>query len=393
MTSFIERLIGRFIQYSGDLSDQNVRSRYGSFQGWLSIGVNTFLFLVKVVIGVWINSVSLIADGIHSLSDTATSVVVIVGFRVSRKPPDREHPYGHGRAEYIATLIISVLLIVTGVEFIQAGIRRIMDPADMQVGFWVILVVVLTILLKEGLAQIARSLGITIDSDALEADYWHHRTDAISSALVLVALIAGNFGFPALDGIAALGVSGILIYTGYDIARRAVDSLMGKPPSRELIHEIRNTARDVEHVLDAHDVVVHSYGQEKYINLHIEVNEDESPMTMHDAAERVENSLYERFRAHALVHIDPIDPDSEAVMKVRSELEHLVEDTDELVGFHELRVIDTETENAVYVDVMFGESLSDSRIQDTRERLRHHLRERFPDLEFHLQVTPIHRYK
>jgi len=393
MTSFIQRLIRRFIPDADQITDPDVRSRYGALEGWLSIVVNTFLFLVKALIGIFINSVSLIADAIHSLSDTATSLVVIIGFRVSRKPPDVEHPYGHGRAEYIATLIISILLIVIGVEFIQTGIRRIIEPVNLKVGIWVLLAVVLTVLIKEGMAQIARSMGITIESDTLQADYWHHRTDAISSGLVLVALIGGNFGIYFLDGIAALGVAGILIYSGYDIARRAVDSLMGKPPSREFIQKIRHTAREVQNVLDAHDIVVHSYGQEKYINLHIEVDENEAPMIMHDAAEEVENRLHDRFNAHAMVHIDPIETNSEEVRRVRDKTTELSEKMDEFLGFHELRVVHTDSEHAAYMDVMLQQSLTEEKVRKVLRTIQNELDRSFPDIAFHLHLTPMHRYK
>jgi len=393
MEKFTRWLAGKFIQDAQNTGDRSVRERYGLLEGWVSIILNTLLFGIKLAIGLIINSLSLIADAIHSLSDTATSVVVIVGFKISNKPPDPEHPYGHGRAEYISTLIISILLVVTGIEFIKSSINRITDPEVIKISIPLLIAVVFTIVLKELMGQFSRHLGLAIESDTLAADYWHHRTDAISSGLVLIALIGSQFGYTSLDGVAGLGVAAILMYTGYDIARNAIDSLLGKPPKPELIHKIRKLAKEVEYVLDAHDIVVHNYGQDQYINLHIEVEDNTDPMTMHDTAETVENLLSTQLNAYALVHLDPISPGSEDVKKVRKIMNDIQEDEEILQGFHEVRVVDSENHHIAIMDVMLKPQLSSQQINDYMQHLRKRLGEHLPDFEFRIQVTPIHRFK
>ncbi|MCF7804537.1 MAG: cation diffusion facilitator family transporter [Candidatus Marinimicrobia bacterium] len=386
-------IANRFIKDADNVTDGTVREHYGLLEGWVSIVLNFFLFVFKLIIGLTVNSLALIADAIHSLSDTATSIVVIVGFKISNKPPDREHPYGHGRAEYIATLIISILLVVTGIEFIQTGIKRIAEPVTIQIGIPLLAAVVFTIVIKEMMGQFSKHLGDAIDSDTLAADSWHHRTDAISSALVLVALIAGMFGLPSLDGVASLGVAGVLIYTGYDIARNAIDSLLGKPPKPELVRKIRRMAKEVEYVLDAHDIVVHNYGQGKFINLHIEVDESINPMLMHDTAEAVENCLGEALNAYALVHLDPIAPESEYVQRVRNTMNDIQEREPDLKGFHEVRVVDHENRHVAIMDVMLSPELSTTESQQYIQHLKSLLKDRLPDIEFRIQVTPLHRFK
>jgi cation diffusion facilitator family transporter len=390
LTNWIAR---RFINNYKDTANAKVRAKYGLLEGWISILGNTCLFAFKLVIGLLINSLALIADAIHSLSDTATSIVVIIGFRISSKPPDAEHPYGHGRAEYIATLIISILLIVTGIEFIRSSVLRITNPVEVNAGILAILAVLLTIVIKEGMGQISKHLGRAIESDALEADFWHHRTDAISSGLVMIALIASQFGLPALDGFGGLGVAAILMYTGYRIAREAVDTLLGKPPTPELVQRIRGLAKQVNHVLDAHDVAVHSYGHHRYINLHIEVNEKEPAIVIHDVAEEVENLLRHELNAYALVHVDPITLDSEEIQKVRKTMDNIVEEKDPLLGFHELRIVNSHGNNTAIMDVMLKQDLSSAKINQFLDYLKNTLQSTFPDLEFKLQRTPIHRYK
>lgn len=386
-------LARKFITDADNTQDRAVREQYGLLEGWASIFLNTFLFGFKLAIGLVVNSLSLVADAIHSLSDTATSIVVIVGFKISNKPPDPEHPYGHGRAEYISTLIISILLVVTGIEFIKSSIDRITTPEAINVTIPLLIAVFFTIVIKEMMGQFSKHLGLAIESDTLAADFWHHRTDAISSGLVIIALIAGKLGYPSLDGFAGLGVAGILMYTGYDIARNAIDSLLGKSPKPELIHKIRSLAQEVDEVIDAHDVVVHNYGQEQFINLHIEIDENTDPITMHNVAEDVENHLASTLNAYTLVHTDPIAPESEYVQQVRDAMHELTDQNEELRGFHEIRVVESDRYHTAILDVMLQQHLSETETQKFVRKLKTQLKAHLPNFEFRIQVTPIHRFK
>jgi len=181
-------------------SAQIYRTRIGVLQGWVSITVNVVLFVLKLVIGIMAGAVSVIADAVHTLSDVISSAIVIWGFKQAQKPADKEHPYGHGRAEYIATLIIAILLCVAGIEFIEAAFKRIRNPQLIEVKWWMVIVLAATIVFKEVTARYAKFLSSKVASGTLHADAWHHRTDAISSLLVVVAMIAGIYGYPAFDG-------------------------------------------------------------------------------------------------------------------------------------------------------------------------------------------------
>lgn len=393
MKAFTRWLAGLFIPDAEQLQDPGVRAQYGLLEGWLSIFLNFLLFAIKLVVGILANSLALIADALHSLSDSATSVVVIIGFKISSKPPDPEHPYGHGRAEYIATLIISILLIVAGIEFIRSAIRQIIEPEVIRAGLWVLLVVFMTILAKELMGRVSKIMGELITSDTLQADAWHHRSDAISSVLVLISLVGGMLGIHSLDGFGGLGVAAILIYSGIRIARNAVDSLLGTPPARELIERIRSLACSVDQVIDVHDITVHSYGQHRYINLHIEVSEREDPIMLHDIAEQVENRLHQDLNAYALVHLDPISVDSEEVRQLRMLMDDLCTTEENLHDYHELRVVDSEHHHLAIMDLMLQHGLSDEETEQVLDRLRQHLHQHFPEIEFRFRLTPIHRYK
>ena len=208
-----QSLTDKFIPDTKETSSQ-YRSRIGIFQGKISITVNSFLFIIKFTLGLTTGAISLIADAIHTLSDMITSLIVIWGFKQADKPADSKHPYGHGRAEYVATLIISVLLCVAGIEFIEVSIDRIKNPIISDPEWWMVGLIFFTILIKEFTARYAKFLSLKIASGLLHADAWHHRVDAISSTLVICALIAGKYGFTAIDGWVGLSVSLLLIYTG-----------------------------------------------------------------------------------------------------------------------------------------------------------------------------------
>ena len=194
-----ETLTNHFVPKTKE-SAQIYRTKIGVFQGWVSVFVNTILFILKITIGLMVGAVSVIADAVHTLSDVISSMVVIWGFKESEKPADVEHPYGHGRAEYIATLIIAILLCVAGIEIIEIAIDRIQNPVLVNAKWWMVIVLTGTIVLKEITARYAEFLSSMIASGTLHADAWHHRTDAISSLLVVAAMIAGIFGYPSVDG-------------------------------------------------------------------------------------------------------------------------------------------------------------------------------------------------
>ena len=190
-----EAITNKFVPEQKD-SSKFYRIKIGIFQGWVSASVNLLLFIFKLFIGLITGAVSLIADAIHTLSDVITSLIVIWGFRQAKRPADIRHPYGHGRTEYVATLIISILLCVAGIEFIETAIDRIQNPVMIVSDWWMVLILGLTIVIKEITARYAKFLSSKIASGLLHADAWHHRTDAISSFLVMIALVAGNFGYP-----------------------------------------------------------------------------------------------------------------------------------------------------------------------------------------------------
>jgi len=386
-----QTLTDRFVPNTKE-SAQIYRTKIGLFQGWVSVTVNIVLFVLKLVIGIMAGAVSIIADAVHTLSDVISSSVIIWGFKQAQRPADKEHPYGHGRAEYIATLIIAILLCVAGIEFIEAAFERIGNPQLIQVKWWMVIVLAVTIVLKEITARYAQFLSSKVASGTLHADAWHHRTDAISSLLVVIAMIAGIYGYPAVDGWAGLGVSLFLIYIGFDIARDAVDDLIGKPPTAEEVESIRQVVMGIDGVLGVHDITVHSYGQEKFVSVHVEIDADKTTADAHDISENVEKELGISLGAEPTVHVDPVHPNNPLVIVVNEFLDRNWGNDERITDFHDIRIVETENHHVILIGINVKEVLTHGQILECRQSLEADLKEEFSDYEIDIKVSPLYRY-
>ena len=386
-----EALTNRFIPNTKE-SAKMYRTKIGVFQGWISVLVNSILFILKLVIGVMVGAVSVIADAVHTLSDVVSSIVVIWGFKQAEKPADVEHPYGHGRAEYIATLIIAILLCVAGIEFIEASIDRIQNPEQVVAEWWMILILMVTIIMKEITARYAEFLSKKIASGTLHADAWHHRIDALSSLLVVGALIAGKYGYPSSDGWAGLGVALFLIYTGFIIAKDAVDDLIGKPPTSEEVEVIRQIVMSVDGVLGAHDIIIHSYGHDKFASVHVEIDADETTAVAHDISEEVEDKLEKAIGVEPTVHLDPVHPNDPLVQEVNKVLSLLRESDGRITDIHDVRIVNTENHQVILFGINIQVGINQKEIVSCTLNLENRLKEKFKNYEINIKVSPLHRF-
>ncbi|NLW08866.1 MAG: cation transporter [Firmicutes bacterium] len=280
------------------------RTDLGLLEAVVSIAGNLFLFTVKLIIGIAIGSMAAIADAVHTFSDIASSIVVFVGFKISGREPDSEHPHGHGRMENIATLVIAVLLVVTGLELVVSAVKRLFAPQVVGGGWWVSAVFIFAALSKEAMARFAFKLGKEIDSEALVADGWHHRADAVSSFLVAAGNIVAVRGWYQVDSLLGAAVAGLVIYTGWKLALSSGNRLLGASPSPEMLAKIREEAVTVEGVNRVHGIQVHDYGFHQEISLHIEVPPGLDLAAAHQVADEVEKKLARVLGAGVVVHVD-----------------------------------------------------------------------------------------
>lgn len=282
------------------------RKDLGYLEAWVSIFGNVLLFMVKFIFGLRLNSISLQADAFHSLSDVLTSIIVLLGFKMGSKPADEEHPFGHGRIEQIATLVIAILLLIVSYDLGKTSIIRILHPQSVESNIFIVIFMITTGLFKEWLARFSIFLGLKINSYTLIADAWHHRSDAIASILVGIGLILVRYGYYYIDGILGLGVVVLLVWVGVELVKSSVDFLIGKAPDKELLNRIRDIVLSVPGVLNLHDILVHDYQSDKIISLHIEVEDYLTAREAHSIALEVQDLLKKKLNTSNIsVHIDP----------------------------------------------------------------------------------------
>ncbi len=329
-------------RFAGDPSQvllPGVRERVGVLEGWLSVAVNLLVFLVKLIPGLMLGSVSLVADAVHSLADVVTSGVVIWSFRTSERPPDKEHPFGHGRIESLATLVIAILLLVAAMEFAVVSVHRLLNPRPVLASPLLLVVLAATLVLKEWLARFSGRLGRTISSPALVADAWHHRSDALATAVVLVALAGERLGVRYLDGAAGLVVGGFIAVAAVRLIKEAANPLIGGRPDRALLEDVRRIAMRPSEVVGLHDIMVHSYGRLLVISLHVEVPAGLSLARAHEVAESVERDLAEELGSVPVVHVDPVDRSHPLFEEAARVLDRAVAELDGLREYHDLRIV------------------------------------------------------
>lgn len=393
MKPFALWLASHFIKHHTRTTNPDVRARYGVLEGWVSIVGNALLFAVKAIIAVWVGSAALIADAVHTLTDSATSAVVIVGFKMSRKPSDSRHPFGHGRIEPVATLIIAILLFVAGFELLKHSVMAMWHPTVAKAGYGAIAIIFGTVVAKELMARFSFALGDLIDSATLKADALHHRSDAFSTLLVIVALIASRFGYPQVDGVMGIGVSLVIFASAWGIAREAVNPLIGEAPSQGVLDEIEGACRVITGVLGVHDIVVHNYGENRIVSLHIEVSHRLSALTIHEIAEDVEENVGRLTHGMVVVHMDPINRDHPHYGTVLEAVQEVVAGDDRILTFHDLRIVGATLDRGT---ILFGITLNNNDrptdhhevLKDTRDAMQ----ARFPNLDLLIKIAPMYSY-
>lgn len=306
-------LLRRFVADHEDVDNPDVRAAYGYLEGVIGTILEVFLFISKLVIGFSVGSIALIAEAFHSLSDIFSSLIVIIGFRVAKQPPDVRHPYGHGRFEAIATLVTAIVLVVLSIEIATTSIERLISPTPVTVSWLAVGILFVTVAIKEFMARVAIDLGRRIDARILVADSVNQRVDSLAAAVVLAGFAGVALGFDRFDAIAGLGVVGFILYSAYDIARDSLSFLLGQGPDEDTIELIRLIARSVDGVKGAHAIMVHDYGVRKAITLHILVDKNLTVEQAHLIASGVEEKIEATVAGASVdVHVGPMRPLKEA---------------------------------------------------------------------------------
>ena len=284
-----------------DLSRKYIRQ-----EGWISILINLVLFALKYWAGIVTGSLALIADAWHTLTDSVSSVIVLIGGKISGKPADDDHPFGHGRAEHIASVIIGVLLAIVAFDFVLGAIDKFSSREQVHYGTIAWIVTLFSIVLKEAMAQYAFWAARQCNSSILRADAWHHRTDALSSLVILIGIFAGKY-FWGTDAILSFIVALMIGYASYEILSKEIKSLLGESPSPELLAAIRETGESVsQRNLYVHHIHIHDYGRHSEVSLHIKLPPETSLYETHEICTKIEKALHDKFGYITTVHPEPL---------------------------------------------------------------------------------------
>lgn len=335
MTKLLTKL---FIKDSG-ADTPAVRSAYGKMAGKVGIFCNVLLCAGKFFAGMLSGSVSVTADAVNNLSDASSSLISLIGFKLSERSADAEHPYGHGRYEYLAGFIVAALIMVIGGQLLRDSILKIIEPGEVEFGLVPLAVLIVSILVKFWLMAFYKKIGGRISSETLIAAAADSRNDVISTAAVLAALIISHFCSVELDGIMGAAVAVFILYSGIGLVKDALDPLLGKAPSAELVEEIRSKILAYNGILGTHDLMIHDYGPgRQFASVHVEVSADMSLMECHDLIDSIERDFL-REGMNMLVHPDPVAMDDSAAGQVNAELNRIVREIDERISVHDVRIV------------------------------------------------------
>lgn len=369
MISFIIRC---FIKNREDVKNPEVRRQYGVLCSLVGIGLNICLFAGKYAAGAISGSIAIMADAFNNLSDAGSSLITLIGFKFAGMKPDKEHPFGHGRIEYLSGLAVALAIVLMGIELGKSSVEKIISPTAVDTSLLSIGILVVSIAVKLYMSRYNRNIGKKIDSAAMKATAADSLSDAAATSVVLLAMLALHFTGYNIDGWCGVLVALFIIYAGYGAATDTLSPLLGQSPDRELIDEIRNITLSHKEIIGIHDLVVHDYGPGRLmISLHGEVPGNGNIFELHDVIDQAEKELKEKLGCDAVIHMDPVETDNETIRSVKDEVARLVMKIDGRITIHDFRMVSGPTHTNLIFDavVPFGMKMTDQEIVDEIARL------------------------
>ena len=341
-----------FIKDSKNYKEPSVRQAYGVLSGAVGIGLNILLFFGKWLAGTISGSIAITADAFNNLSDAGSSIITLIGFRLSGQEPDPEHPFGHGRMECISGLLVSVAILVMGFELIGSSIGKLRSPEPIESSALVFGILIASILVKLYMFFYNHSLSKKIESAAMKATSVDSLSDTVATTLVLIATLISKYTGLLLDGWFGILVGLFILYTGGSTLKETIDLLLGQPPKQEFIDEVKEIVLGHSMVHGVHDLIVHDYGPGRVmISLHAEVDVNGDIQDIHEQIDHIEHELQEKLHCSATIHMDPIVTDDKEVLAMKAKVEEMVHFLDESFSMHDFRMVKGSTRTNLIFDV------------------------------------------
>lgn len=349
----ISILAKRFIKDYKDMKSPHVRHSYGMLCGIVGIVLNVLLFIGKFLAGTISHSIAITADAINNLSDAGSSFITLAGFKLASQKPDPDHPYGHGRIEYLSGLFVSLLIILMAVELLKTSFDKILHPTETTVSPLVIIILVASILIKFYMSVYNSNIGKRIDSAALLATAADSRGDMLATLLVLISSCISYFYGIQIDGYCGLLVGLFILYAGFNAAKDTINPLLGKAPDKEYVDKIEEIVTSHDLILGIHDMMIHDYGPGRVVvSLHAEVPSDGDILEMHDLIDHIEHDLSEMCNCEAVIHMDPISVNDPETARLKEQIHTIIKSVDENLQFHDFRIVKGPTHTNLLFDVL-----------------------------------------
>ena len=340
----------RFIKEFENTDNKSVRIQYGLVAGWFGIYSTFVLFVIKMTLGIMSGSVSMIANAFHLLSHLANSIILVISFKLTARPATAKNPFGHGRMEHIAPLIMSIFLFVSAIQMGEHSLHQAIEPHELH--YWPALpwILLFTIVVKQWLSRFVTFLGKKIDSHAILTNAAHHNIEMVMTLTVIGGLIVGHyFHHPEVDGYIGILVSAWLLYLGYTHGKEAIVPLLGQAPSKDIINKIRETAQSVKGIENVHEIIVHDYGSKYLVSLHAEIPAEVGAVAMHEITEICEHKLRQTFGGEAVCHMDPMMKMTPEIKAVEDRFKQIINTFPQIVSYHDFRVVAGTRERIIIV--------------------------------------------
>jgi len=384
-----------FIKNFDDTDNRSVKIRYGLVAGWLSIVAIIGLFIIKMILGLKAGSVSVVANAFHLLSHLANSIILVLTYWLTDRPATAKTPFGHGRMEHIGPLIMSIFLIVSGIQIAERSVHQALHPGAVK--YWTALpwILLATIIIKLWLAQFVHFLGARVDSNTILTSAEKHKIEAVITVTVIGGLVAGHhYQQPAIDGYIGVMASLWIIYLGFNHGRHALIPILGRAPSREMLRDIRETAKQVEGVEDVHEIIVHDYGSMYIMTLHVEIPERLGTSKLHETAERCELQLRKKYGGEVVCHTDPLMEHTPETLAIEQEFKGIVDEMPSIIDYHDFRIIADSPERMIIVaDIDVTEETPELQYESIASALQSRVKERIPNVSYcSFYITPRFAY-
>lgn len=373
----IKKIINRFIADSENIKDKKVREKYFILSGILGLICNVILFSVKLIIGIVMNSIAIISDSFNNLSDTGTSFVSIISAKMSNRKPDRQHPYGHGRIEYISSFIVSVVIMLVGFELLRTSIDKTIHPEEVKFSLPLILILTISLSVKMFMYVYNRYMGNKINSELLVATSADSINDVFSTSAVIISTIVGYFIPFKIDGYIGIVVSIFVIISGFKIAKSTIDLLIGTPPDMELVKKLEKIVINSEGIIGVHDLIIHDYGPGRMMaSIHAEVPDNANIIKVHEQIDKIEQDILNTEGIQLVIHMDPISVNCEETISTKKVIVEICKSVNENFTIHDFRMIDGENQINLIFDLVVPFEIKQSVLDENLQKIEKMIKEK-----------------